>query len=246
VGEWGNCTTGNDTDCTQYQFRNVFCEQVLANNLPSLVAADQCHADLGEPPVAVKICDEVIADEFLSEDIGGGDPSSPRFHIGPWTGCSVICGDGIRTREVTCFKKNEDGEVEILEAAECSAARPAVEEPCSNAEPCTPVDWIITDVTGCEGTCGLTHRSMHAICSDAEGTAVTPAEEGRCSAAELPELVEPCEDLQLQVPVPRGTVQFSAGDAGGTRRFQKTRFADFLSLCRTRGFFTYTVFWCHF
>ena len=194
MGEWGNCTEGNDTDCTQYQFRNVFCEQVLANNMPSLVDVEQCQADLGEAPVAVKVCDEVIADEFLVE--GGGDPTSPRYHIGPWTGCSVICGDGIRTREVTCYKKTEEGEVEVLEAGDCSAAKPATEEPCSNDEPCTPVDWIITDVTTCEGTCGLTHRSMHAICTDAEGTAVPDNETERCSAAELPELTEPCEDVQ--------------------------------------------------
>jgi hypothetical protein len=60
VGEWGNCTVGNETDCTQYQFRNVFCEQVLANNMPSLVSIEQCQADLGEPPVAVKVCSGTV------------------------------------------------------------------------------------------------------------------------------------------------------------------------------------------
>lgn len=38
VGSWGNCTQDNTTDCTSFQFRNVFCEQILANNVPSLVS----------------------------------------------------------------------------------------------------------------------------------------------------------------------------------------------------------------
>ena len=38
VGSWGNCTQDNATDCTSFQFRNVFCEQILANNVPSLVS----------------------------------------------------------------------------------------------------------------------------------------------------------------------------------------------------------------
>ena len=99
VGEWGNCTEGNGTDCTQFQFRNVFCEQNLANNVPSLVDMEMC-SDLGEPPLSVKSCDEEIEDDFLVED-----ESSPRYHTGPWTGCSKICGDGIRTREVNCYKR---------------------------------------------------------------------------------------------------------------------------------------------
>ena len=194
VGEWGNCTVANETssadnsDCVQYQFRNVFCEQVLANNMPSLVEDSECD-DLGEPPVNVKQCDEEIEDDFEAAE----DESGPRYHVGPWTGCSVICGAGIRTREVTCYQKDEEeGTVEILEDSECPGSKPAMEDPCENEELCGSPDWLLSDMTTCEGKCGLTHASRHAICTDAEGTEV-PEDQVHLCGSDVPELVEECE-----------------------------------------------------
>ena len=187
VGEWGNCTEGNGTDCTQFQFRNVFCEQNLANNVPSLVDDEMC-SDLGEPPLAVKACDEEIEDDFMVED-----ETSPRFHSGPWTGCSKICGDGIKTRDVTCYKRNDDGILEVLEDDECVGSKPPIEEPCSNERKCEPVDWIISDFTKCEG-CGLTHTSRYAVCSDETGNVVPEEESDRCDADQTPPLIEECEE----------------------------------------------------
>ena len=46
----------------------------------------------------LQVCDEEIEDDFSPEDTG------PTYFAGPWTGCSVICGDGIKTREVTKFQ----------------------------------------------------------------------------------------------------------------------------------------------
>ena len=152
VGEWGNCTEGNGTDCTQFQFRNVFCEQVLANNVPSLVEDEMCD-ELGEPPLSVKACDEEIEDDFMVED-----ETTPRYFSGPWTGCSQICGEGIRTREVTCYKKTEEGIIEVLEDSECLGSKPALEESCSNEASCEPHDWIVSDISPCE-SCGATHTA---------------------------------------------------------------------------------------
>lgn len=188
VGEWGNCTEGNGTDCTQFQFRNVFCEQTLANNVPSLVDDEQC-SELGDPPVSVKSCDEEIEDDFMVED-----ETTPKYHTGPWTGCSVICGDGIKTRDVTCYKKTEEGDIEILEDSECMGNKPAIEEPCTNETPCEPADWIISDFTECDGTCGLTHTSRHALCTDGEGNALPDEEIDRCDQDQTPPLVEECEE----------------------------------------------------
>ena len=39
---------------------------------------DQCLMDLGEPPVSVKQCDEIIEDDFVEEDDSG-----PKYHVGP-------------------------------------------------------------------------------------------------------------------------------------------------------------------
>ena len=48
----------------------------------------------------VQVCDEEIEDDFSPEETG------PTYFAGPWTGCSVICGDGIKTREVTKSRIN--------------------------------------------------------------------------------------------------------------------------------------------
>ena len=49
----------------------------------------------------VEVCDEEIEDDFSPEETG------PTYFAGPWTGCSVICGDGIKTREVTKSRINK-------------------------------------------------------------------------------------------------------------------------------------------
>ena len=106
----------------------------------------------------VQVCDEEIEDDFSPEDTG------PTYFAGPWTGCSVICGDGIKTREVTkfrstkrrsrkypyhrhqvtCYKKTEEGGIEVLEEGECTGKKPELEEPCSNDNPCEAADWIVS------------------------------------------------------------------------------------------------------
>ena len=189
VGEWGNCTVANETesDCTQYQFRNVFCEQVVANNLPTLVEMETCLDDLGDPPVGVKECDEEIEDDFSPEDSAG-----PKYHIGPWSGCSTICGDGVKTREVTCYKKGDET-VDVLEDSECTGTKPATEEPCKNESPCELYDWIISEVTPCEGKCGLTQTTKNAICTDKEGNQV---DESLCETDLPADLSEDCEQTE--------------------------------------------------
>ena len=52
----------------------------------------------------------IVIDSFLS--------FSSKYHTGPWSGCSALCGDGgVRKREVTCFKK-DNGTVVALEKSE--------------------------------------------------------------------------------------------------------------------------------
>lgn len=139
--------------------------------------------------MSVKECDQEIEDDFAVED-----DSAPKYHIGPWTGCSVICGSGIKTREVTCYKKGLET-VDILDDTECMGTKPAMEEPCENENPCEPVDWLMTDMTSCEGKCGLTHASQHAICADEKGNEVPEDGVHRCTG-DLPTMVEECEESE--------------------------------------------------
>ena len=96
--------------------------------------------------------------------------------------------------QVTCYKKTEEGGIEVLDEGECSGKKPELEEPCSNENSCEAADWIVSgaclgqrwiflnlpstdsfmspDKSSCEGVCGLTHSSMHAICADGTGQQV--------------------------------------------------------------------------
>ena len=98
--------------------------------------------DAEQRPIAQKVCGEEDADEGDSGD--EGETSEPKvsqlfaftlylekaslqlfyfsfpfkYHIGPWGGCSALCGDGgVRKREITCFKK-DNGTVVALEDSE--------------------------------------------------------------------------------------------------------------------------------
>ena len=94
---------------------------------------------------------------------------------------------------MTCYKKTEEGGIEVLDEGECSGKKPELEEPCSNENSCEAADWIVSgacldlfklslntstdtfissDKSSCEGVCGLTHSSMHAICADGTGQQV--------------------------------------------------------------------------
>ena len=46
----------------------------------------------------------------------------------------------------------------------------------------------------CEGVCGLTHGSRHAICADGEGNQVSEDEEDRCDQENGPPTEEECAE----------------------------------------------------
>jgi hypothetical protein len=35
--------------------------------------------------------------------------------VGPWSGCSALCGNGTRSRPVSCYKKDGEGKITLLE-----------------------------------------------------------------------------------------------------------------------------------
>ena len=94
---------------------------------------------------------------------------------------------------MSCYKKTEEGGIEELEEGECTGKKPELEEPCSNDNSCEAADWIVSgskqmssssrfeqifpDKSSCEGVCGLTHSSMHAICADGTGQQVGQKDE---------------------------------------------------------------------
>ena len=82
----------------------MYCEQIVAKGVRSVVEDSLCDAEGEERPRAQRDCDE----EEKSKEEEEEEEGVPKFHGGPWGGCSALCGEGTRKRTVTCYqvKKN--------------------------------------------------------------------------------------------------------------------------------------------
>ncbi|XP_035213875.1 protein madd-4-like isoform X1 [Stegodyphus dumicola] len=109
------------------QSRQVHCAQMGTDGIRSPVAADQC---LRQKPVTERPCNLVPC---------------PQWVIGPWSGCSVTCGKGQKTRSVACRdakgQHSEDCDVEEM---------PATKMDCDSRLVCTPSEdpgtYLFSDI----------------------------------------------------------------------------------------------------
>ena len=53
-----------------------------------------------------------------------------------------------------CFSKLANGTIEELDDEECIQEKPNEEEDCSVETPCGASDWMATEWSGCEDSCG--------------------------------------------------------------------------------------------
>lgn len=60
--------------------------------------------------------------------------------------CSKLCGEGIQSRQVKCYRK-VDGVIEILSDDECDGEKPEDEQKCL-VRPCEGIDWITSSWSG--------------------------------------------------------------------------------------------------
>ena len=73
-----------------------------------------------------------------------------QYHIGPWMGCSALCGKGERKRDVLCYGKSENGTLEVKDDSECvGVEKPESSEECDSGNPCDPSDWLVTPWSTC-------------------------------------------------------------------------------------------------
>lgn len=58
-----------------------------------------------------------------------------------------MCGEGKQTREVLCYRKEND-KIEILDGEDCtSEPKPESEKSC-NLRPCEGLDWVTSEWSG--------------------------------------------------------------------------------------------------
>lgn len=127
---WGACSAPCGQSGTQT--REVACQQIVSNGYPTLVDERQC-ANQPKPP--------------LQQACNQGRVCA-KWHTGPWKPCDHLCGDGVETRNVTCYRQ-EGGKIEVLDDQECvsSEPKPESQKKC-NLRPCEGVDWITAQWSG--------------------------------------------------------------------------------------------------
>ncbi|KAM9356375.1 LOW QUALITY PROTEIN: papilin-like [Pholidichthys leucotaenia] len=174
TGEWNTCsvTCGGGS-----QVRSVQCVSHDASG-PRVVEDAICAA-YAEAPPSLQTCNMHKCAEY---------------RVTGWSACSVTCGSGEQTREVTCV---ESGGV-MLEETSCSTLlRPSTIQPCEMA-PCPKrISWHVGEWGLCSRSCGSGSRERQVICSDQERN-LYPVDQ--CNAHPKPPTVEHCNSQPCYRP----------------------------------------------
>ncbi|XP_014217269.1 papilin isoform X2 [Copidosoma floridanum] len=174
--EWSECSK----PCGEggEQTRDIKCQQIVSGGVPTVVDEAQCAKSLGPKNATTRACNKEL--------------ECPKFHIGPWKPCDHLCGEGKQVRRVTCFKKNDQGRIQVLEDSACGSQVPERDRTCE-LRPCEGVDWVISPWSGCSEKCGLTQETRTTQCATQDGT-VYP--DSMCDPEKKPLLTKECDTPQ--------------------------------------------------
>uniref|UniRef100_A0A3B4Z809 Papilin, proteoglycan like sulfated glycoprotein n=1 Tax=Stegastes partitus TaxID=144197 RepID=A0A3B4Z809_9TELE len=167
TGEWNACsvTCGGGS-----QLRSVQCISHDASG-PRVVEDAVCAA-YAEAPPTLQTCNMHKCAEY---------------QVTAWS-CSVTCGSGEQTREVTCVGS---GGMRLEETSCSTLLRPAAVQPCQMVACSRQISWH------CSRSCGSGSRERQVICSDQERNLYPVAQ---CSAQPKPTTVERCNSQPCYSP----------------------------------------------
>lgn len=92
----------------------------------------------------------------LQKPQGGFQPCNirdcpARWFASEWSECSVSCGEGFHSRQVTCKRTRANGTVQVVSPRACASKdRPLGRKPCTG-HPC--VQWVAEPGSQCPGRC---------------------------------------------------------------------------------------------
>ncbi|CAJ1074713.1 LOW QUALITY PROTEIN: papilin [Xyrichtys novacula] len=189
TGEWNACsvTCGGGS-----QVRRVECISHDASG-PRVVEDAVCAA-YAEAPLSLQTCNMHQCAEYRASR---------------WSACSVTCGSGQQTREITCIGS---GGMRLDETTCSALPRPSAVRPCEMAA-CSSlrpreISWHVGEWGLCSRSCGSGSRDRQVTCSDRDGNLYAV---DQCSAHPKPATVERCNTQSCYSPQTVPSVQDPRG-----------------------------------
>ncbi|NXJ79879.1 PPN protein, partial [Trogon melanurus] len=168
TGEWGSCsaTCGGGT-----QTRSVYCVAFDGQSSQGVVDNSECMTFAQQPrssqPCNMRQC--------------------ATWSTGPWSECSASCGEGVRTRTVTC--RTQQGSP-AQDFACLMEPKPSATQPCLKENCIQEIGWHVGDWGLCSKSCNSGIRTRQVICADGDSKFYSP---------------ETCKAIQPQKPATLGS-----------------------------------------
>ncbi|XP_019352076.1 papilin isoform X4 [Alligator mississippiensis] len=189
TGEWGPCSA---TCGGGLQTRSIYCTSHDERSFEEVVDDGECAA-LTQRPRAIQSCSV---------------RQCATWSTGPWSECSMTCGEGIQTRSVVC--RSEQG-AQTLDVACLQESKPVDTQPCLRERCLQEIGWHVGDWGLCSKSCGSGFRTRQVICADGESRLYSP-EACQAIQPQVPARLENCNTqpchLPQQVPSMQNTVGY--------------------------------------
>uniref|UniRef100_A0A8C6BXV8 ADAMTS like 1 n=1 Tax=Monodon monoceros TaxID=40151 RepID=A0A8C6BXV8_MONMO len=121
------------------------------------------------------------------------DPCPARWEIGKWSPCSLTCGVGLQTRDVSCshLLSREMNETVILADELCHQPKPNTVQACNRFN-CPPA-WYPAQWQPCSTSCGEGTQTRSAICRKVLKTGVSATvNSSLCPPLPFSSSIRPC------------------------------------------------------
>lgn len=146
-------------------------------------------------------------------------PCGGIWFDGPWSKCSVTCGEGVKKRDVVCMKRFGDSLISVVGDENClKDQKPPTTKPCKGLPKCES-EWFMSSWSMCSKSCDTGSKTRQIQCLDQQlrpsstcPADLRPSKRHTCNTAscDLPQLDEDpsCVDkLQNCKLVPQARIE---------------------------------------